>query len=246
VADQIRPGTSGTASGGGASDRQLQTWLTRPLAQWPPDVFDELGVKNPNEPSNLSIVLDAITATRGVPGDVVECGVYRGSSLGTLGLFLKELGVPKRLWGLDSFQGFPPAGPHDLIGGVLPAKSQPAYFADTHEELVRRLARRLGVDGLVEIVAGYFEDTCPSLPVQAISVLWLDCDLYGSYTTCLQHLYPRVSPGGWIVFDEYYSKKYPGARVAVDEFFADKAEKPRLAREYLRYSEYERWYVVKR
>jgi hypothetical protein len=233
------------ASTGGA-DRRLDTWLARPLAQWPADLFDELGIKNPNEPSNLSIVLEALAATREVPGDVVECGVYRGSSLGTLGLFLKELGLPKRLWGLDSFQGFPPATAHDLIGGVLPAKSQPAYFADTSETLVHRLLKRLRLAGLVEIVAGYFEDTCASLPIAAISVLWLDCDLYSSYKTCLEHLYPRVSPGGWIVFDEYYSKKYPGARVAVDEFFADRPEQPLLARQYLRFSEYERWYVVKR
>jgi O-methyltransferase len=230
----------------GANDRRLETWLPRPLAEWPADLFDDLGIKSPNQPSNLSIVLEAIATTREVPGDVVECGVYQGSSLGTLGLYLKESGLPKRLWGLDSFQGFPSATAHDLIGGVLPTKSQPAYFADTSEELVHRLVRRLRLEGLVEIVAGYFEETCASLPVSAISVLWLDCDLYSSYKTCLEHLYPRVSPEGRIIFDEYYSKKYPGARVAVDEFFADKPEKPLLARKYLRYSEYERWYVVKR
>lgn len=245
--DERGPRTGAERRGGArASDGRLQTWLTRPLAEWPAELFDDLGIKNPNRPSNLSIVLDAIVATRQVPGDVVECGIYRGSSLGTLGLFLKEVGSRKRLWGLDSFQGFPSATAHDLIDGVLPDKSQPAYFADTSETLVRGLVRRLGLDGLVEIVPGYFEETCASLPVQAISVLWLDCDLYRSYRTCLEHLYPRVSPGGRIVFDEYYSKKYPGARVAVDEFFADRPEQPVLAREYLQYSEYERWYVVKR
>ena len=227
-------------------DERLETWLGRPLREWPAQLFEELEIKNPNQPSNLSIVLDAIGATGEVPGDVVECGVFRGSSLGTLGLFVKELGRGKRVWGLDSFQGFPSATAHDLIGGVVPDKSRPAYFAGTSRELVDRLVRRLRLAGVVEIVPGFFEDTCPTLPAETISVLWLDCDLYSSYTTCLQHLYPRVSPGGWIVFDEYYSKKYPGARVAVDEFFADKPEKPRLEPKYLQYSEYERWYLVKR
>jgi O-methyltransferase len=229
-----------------AQDGRLETWLGRPLREWPADLFDDLEIKNPNQPSNLSIVMDAIAATREVPGDVVECGVYRGSSLGTLGLFVKELGLPKRVWGLDSFQGFPSATVQDLIDGVVPEKSQPAYFAATSEELVHHLVRRLKLTGVVELVPGYFEDTCPTLHAEAISVLWLDCDLYSSYKTCLQHLYPRVSPGGWIVFDEYYSKKYPGARVAVDEFFADKPEKPLLEPKYLQYSEYERWYLVKR
>jgi Macrocin-O-methyltransferase (TylF) len=241
-----RSGAEGAEEAMGAIDRRLEAWRGRPLAEWPADLFDDLGIKNPNEPSNLSIVMEAIAVTRAVPGEVVECGVYRGSSLGTLGLFLQELRSPKRVWGLDSFQGFPSATAHDLIDGVLPEKSQPPYFADTSEELVRRLVRRLRLDGLVQIVAGYFEETCASLPVPAISVLWLDCDLYSSYKTCLEHLYRRVSPGGRIVFDEYYSKKYPGARVAVDEFFADKFEKPLLDRKYLQYSEYERWYVVKR
>ena len=228
------------------SESLLTELVGKPLLEWPDEVFDQFGIKNPNKPSNISIVLDAIIATVAVPGDIVECGVYRGSSLATFGLKVRGLGLDKQVWGLDSFAGFPPASEEDLIDGVLSEKSRPSYYANANEELVRNLIRQLGLDDIVNIVAGYFEDTCPSLSVEAISVLWLDCDLYGSYKTCLEHLYPRVSSGGYIIFDEYYSKKYPGARIAVDEFFADKPEKPVLAEEYLRYSEYERWHLVKK
>lgn len=228
------------------SERLLTELVGKPLSEWPGEVFDELGIKNPSKPSNISIVLDAIVTTAAVPGDIVECGVYRGSSLATLGLKVRELSLDKQVWGLDSFEGFPPAGEEDLIDGMLPEKSKPSYYANTSEQWVRNLIRQLGLNDIVNIVAGYFEDTCPPLAVEAISVLWLDCDLYGSYKTCLQHLYPRVSPGGYIIFDEYYSKKYPGARIAVDDFFADKPEKPVLAKKYLKYSEYERWYLVKK
>lgn len=77
-------------------------------------------------------------------------------------------------------------------------------------------------------------------------MLILDCDLYESYKMCLSRLYPRIVPGGWIIFDEYFSAKYPGARRAVDEFFADRPEKPVLAEHLLAEHPYERWYVIKR
>lgn len=228
------------------NEHVLTELVGKPLSEWPDEVFDEFGIKNPNKHSNISLVLDAIVATDAVPGDIVECGVYRGSSLATFGLKVRGLGLDKKVWGLDSFRGFPLSSEEDLIDGLLPEKSQPSYWADTSEELVRNLIHQLSLDDIVNIVGGYFEDTCPSLPVETISVLWLDCDLYGSYKTCLKYLYPKVSRGGHIIFDEYYSKKYPGARLAVDEFFADKPEKPMLAEEYLKYSEYERWYLVKK
>lgn len=220
--------------------------LDRPLSELPDELFDRWGIRNPNKPSNLSIALDAIEVTAAVPGDIVECGVYQGSSLGTLGLKIKEMRLNKKLWGLDSFKGFPSATPEDCIDDRLPGTSAADYFADTSEERVASLIRRLGLDENVFLVAGYFEQTCPSLPVHSISVLRMDCDLYHSYKTCLKYFYPKVTSSGWIVFDEYYSKKYPGARRAVDEFFADKPEKPILAQQYLTDSSYERWYVVKK
>lgn len=220
--------------------------LNLPLSQWPDELFDRWGIQNPNKPSHLSIVLDALEATATVPGDIVECGVYQGFSLATLGLKIKEMGLKKKLWGLDSFKGFPAPAPEDLIDNRLPETSAPDYFSDTSEEKVESLVQRFELEHHVSLVAGYFEQTCPSLPTKSISVLWLDCDLYPSYKTCLQYLYPKVSPFGWILFDEYYSKKYPGARIAVDEFFADKPEKPVRAQKYLIDSPYERWYAVKK
>ncbi len=62
---------------------------------------------------------------------------------------------------------------------------------------------------------------------------------------CLLYLYPKLQPGGWIIFDEYFSPRYPGARLAVDDFFADKLETPSLDTDLLREDAYERWFLIK-
>lgn len=211
---------------------------------YPAKAFLQQGFMNPLAQSNLTIRLEAAVATTEVMGDVVQCGVYRGGSLGPLAWLVQKLGPKKRVWGFDSFQGFPTSSAADHIRGVLPEKAQSQYFADTHQERVEQALAGSRVAN-VNLVAGSFETTLPAWGGAAISLLILDCDLYDSYRLALRSLYDRVTSGGIIILDEYYSPKYPGARQAVDEFFADKPEKPLLAREYLAFHPYERWYVSK-
>ncbi len=64
----------------------------------------------------------------------------------------------------------------------------------------------------------------PGFDVTPLSFVHLDANLYQSYITCFDALYHRVSPGGFMLFDEYTKWAYPGARQAIDEFFADKPE----------------------
>ncbi len=175
----------------------------------------------------------------------MECGTYRGEGLATLAWLLREIGDRRRLFGCDSFQGFPEPQAPDMVDRRVPEASRPGYFAGTSEAMVRGWVELLGLTGSVALLPGYFDRTLPQAAIGAISVLILDCDLYDSYRTCLRWLYPKVQPGGWMVFDEYFSPKYPGPRVAVDEFFADKPEKPRLATHLLAEHPYERWYAVK-
>lgn len=211
---------------------------------YPAEVFLQQGFMNPLSQSNLTIRLEAAVATAEVAGDVVQCGVYRGGSLGPLAWLVQMVGPQKRVWGFDSFQGFPASSSADHIKGVLPEKAQSHYFADTNQEKVEQALAVSGVAN-VKLVAGSFATTLPTWGGTAISLLILDCDLYDSYRLALLSLYDRVTSGGIIILDEYYSPKYPGARLAVDEFFADKPEKPLLAREYLAFHPYERWYVSK-
>jgi len=52
----------------------------------------------------------------------------------------------------------------------------------------------------------------------------IDCDAYKPHLECLEYIYPNLTKGGCIVFDDYGSKAWPGAKKAVDEFFSDKVE----------------------
>lgn len=217
-----------------------------PMHQWPPEAFADLGLRNPYAPGNLTLRIEALEATRGLGGCVVECGVFRGYGLAPIATWLEQEDDPRRIVGFDSFEGFPDAEhAQDAIAGEIPDFSRPAYFAGTSVDAVRNYLRRFGVDERVDLVPGFFSETIPKTPTGPVSLLILDRDLYRSYLDCLENLYDRVVPGGWIVFDEYFSKKYPGARVTIDEFFATRPEKPRLAQHLLKDHPFERWYVVK-
>jgi hypothetical protein len=217
------------------------------MRSWPEEAFEQLGLRNPYAPGNLTIRREALERTRHLnPAAVVECGVYRGQGLATLAWWLREQEDMRWIWGFDSFSGFPTASLEDAIGGVIPHFSQPQYYAATSLQVTQAFIDRHGLSDRVRLVKGYFHETLNPPPVDQISVLILDCDLYESYKICLARLYPRILSGGWIIFDEYFSPKYPGARQAVDEFFSDKPEKPVLAEHLLPEHPYERWYVIKR
>ncbi len=102
----------------------------------------------------------------------------------------------------------------------------------------------LGLDN-VRLMPGAFEKTMTAEaagPASLMAVL-IDADLYHSYRVCLPYVWPRLSRGGYVCLDEYYSLKFPGARIATDEFFAGKSDRPQ--RHKLVEGDFERWYVRK-
>lgn len=98
-------------------------------------------------------------------------------------------------------------------------------FSSTNRELLERKISLLGLTNIV-LIDGFFEDSMDdsSLP-EIIYATFLDCDLYESYRTTLNKVWPRLNTGGFIYLDEYYSLKFLGARVAVDEFVYGKSVK---------------------
>lgn len=181
-----------------------------------------------------------ITRTADVAGDIVECGVGSGTSMLLMAHSVHARQLPKNLWGFDSFEGFPEPTQEDASqrqakkGEWALAKQQALTLLQTH------LNDELFFRSKLSLIAGFFED---SLQVHngAISLLHLDCDLYLSYKTCLETLYPKVSPGGIIAFDEYHREGHvwPGAPKAIDEFFANKEV------EFVKDSFYGKFYAVK-
>lgn len=159
----------------------------------------------------------------GVPGDLVECGVWRGGSAFLMAEMLDRIGDERRrVWLCDSFEGLPP--PEDVDGPAAAAyaddRDSPRYFDNCRAGLeeVGANARTAGVEHRVELVPGWFEDTLYEARerIGPIALLRLDCDWHSSVTTCLEALYDHVSPGGIVIVDDYYT--WDGCAVAVHEF----------------------------
>jgi O-methyltransferase len=160
----------------------------------------------------------------GIPGDVVECGVYRGGSAALVARVATRSRFQRQVWLFDAFRGMPPAtsvdGPEaaSWVGGL---RSSP--------ERVSRLLRRVGVDmDRVHIVPGLFQNTFPTVQIQQIALLNIDADWYESVKLCLEAFYDAVDPGGFVSLDDYGA--WPGCRLAVDEFFQRRGLSHKLVR----------------
>ena len=148
-----------------------------------------------------------------VPGDFWECGVYKG---GTARLLAERLAASdKRLHLFDTFGGMPATGPEDLHGE--------GDFADTSPAAV---CERVGHADRVKFHVGRIPGTFVVGDASPIAFAHIDVDIYRSILDCCAEIYPRLTPGGIMVFDDYGFPSCPGARKAVDEFFADKPEQP--------------------
>ncbi len=148
-----------------------------------------------------------------IPGDVVECGVYKGGSAAILARSATHSRIPRTVWLFDAFEGMPPATPAD----GPEAKSWVGNLVSSPEK-VRRLLRRAGADlSRVRIVPGLFQQTFTSARIPQIALLNIDADWHESVKLCLETFYNAVVARGFISIDDYGD--WPGCRLAVDEFF---------------------------
>lgn len=154
----------------------------------------------------------------GIPGDLVETGVWRGGTCIFMRGILKAHGVTDRtVWVADSFQGLPPADveaypadagiPFDAMTDVL------GVSADQVRENFRRYDL---LDDQVRFVEGFFRDTLPTAPIERLAVLRLDGDMYESTANALDNLYPKLSQGGYLIIDDY--RLVPACRQAVTDY----------------------------
>ena len=150
-------------------------------------------------------------------GTYVECGVKSGRSMKLIAqIIMRNLSTRPKLWGYDSFEGFPEPSSQDL-----PGKAKKGMHNFNMDKCYQTIAATGYKD--FKLVKGFFQDTLPDHYTGGpIAVLNLDSDLYQSYKDCFC-LVEKVVPGGIIMFDEYKSptqlKHYPGPALAVDEYF---------------------------
>jgi O-methyltransferase len=156
----------------------------------------------------------------GVPGAVIECGVYKG---GMIAGIAELLGDTREYWLFDSFEGLPEAKPVDGERARTWQKNEqhPGYFDNcaADSSFAEAALLKSGVNNY-HICEDWFENSLPNLDEGLeISILRLDGDWYESTKTCLENMYPRVVPGGIVIIDDYYS--WEGCRKAVHDYLSE-------------------------
>ena len=195
------------------------------LGHAPDLLLKRLGAATPRRRPEFYTLARIVRSLENFPGAILECGTHHGATLLGMAHILRSRGIPARIYGLDSFAGFPePTAEDAQDDGTMHPWVHRGFLGEASlEELTARLTR-MGLAEHVTLIKGYFRDTLPRLAAEHFSLVHLDCDLYSSYMECLEFVYPRMLPDGIIVFDDYGSPPYAGAQRAVDEFFADRPE----------------------
>jgi hypothetical protein len=184
---------------------------------WPKTAVTMIGTARMR---NLRRLVETVLA-EDVAGDLLEAGAWRGGAcIYMRGILAAHAVKDRNVWVADSFAGLPK--PDEML--------YPADSGDLHHTVddlsvsldeVKDNFKRFGLlDEQVAFLPGWFKDTLPQAPLERLSVLRLDGDMYGSTMETLQALYSRVARGGFVIVDDYI---LPACRQAVDDFREQRA-----------------------
>jgi O-methyltransferase len=221
--------------GGGSGDSRLETQrFLRDIEERRPDHFARLmaAKQEGGTPyrfahtmiglfrlANIERCAERVFAD-GVEGDFLEAGVCRGGAA----IFMRALQIAhgaaeRRTWVVDSFQGVPPSVKEVDRRYPVDLEESRAPWVACGERRVRELFSRYDMlDANVEFVAGWVAESLPSAPIGPLAILRVDVDLYSSTWECLDLLYDKVSPGGYVIVDDY--GYFECCRDAVEDFRA--------------------------
>ena len=160
-----------------------------------------------------------------VKGSVVECGVYKGFGLmswAKLSTILEPENLTRRIYGFDSFEGFPSVTEQDSNTVAVPRQGElRAESANELEELIGEYDkdRFLGHIDKVHLIRGDASHTIPTFveehPHLMVSLLFMDFDLYEPTRLALEHFVPRMPRGAVLAFDELDNPIWPGETLAI-------------------------------
>jgi hypothetical protein len=181
-----------------------------------------------SHPSRLAKAMahyDLFRRTLDISGEIVECGVFKGTSLIRLATFWELFASPfsKRIIAFDTFASFPPTG-HAEDRPFLEHMVNAAGSESIGRDQLLEVLQRKGLDRNIELVAGDILQTVPAYvschPELRISLLNLDTDTYEPARVILEHLWDRIVPGGILLLDDFAT--FPGETRAVEKFFGER------------------------
>lgn len=179
---------------------------------WPGNAHTLVGMKRLD---NLQQCIETILR-EGTEGDLIETGVWRGGACIFMRAVLAAYGVQDRkVFVADSFQGLPKSNLAQYPADTDDLAQLNWILAVPQAEVAENFQKYGLLDEHVVFLKGWFKDTLPQAPIEKLSLLRLDGDLYESTMDALTHLYPKLSPGGFCVIDDYALKP---CRAAVDDY----------------------------
>jgi len=188
---------------------------------WPPgEAMTMVGKKRLE--NALGLALDVIE--RDIPGDFIEAGIWRGGVVAVWAALLKsQQDHGRKVYGADSFVGIPPVKP-DLYPADAAHVGCDAMkiLNENSRARVEGYLSRLGLlsDDLI-LVEGWFNETLAAVEAKKFALIRADGDTYESTIQILESLYPKLSEGGYIIIDDFFS--WSGCRSAVEKFRAENA-----------------------
>jgi O-methyltransferase len=180
---------------------------------WPRTAHTMVGL------SRLNNLRDLVQRTldEGVAGDYIETGVWRGGCCILMKAVLAaNADVERKVFVADSFEGLPPPKPKLFSADRNDQHHTFKELAVSQAAVAQHFEKYGLLDERIVFVKGFFQDTLPKLDAGPFALLRLDGDMYESTIVALENLYPKLSPGGYIIIDDYGAVE--GCKKAVDEF----------------------------
>ena len=206
---------------GTTSPTKLNEFDERAVCRW--DCYQRMTMLEP---------LAADVLQKQVPGDFVEAGVFTGGVSIFMTAMLCAHGVlgdggpamsQRRMYLCDSFAGMPPPETSKSVG-YSEEGFKAGTLVGTLDDVQKNFQHGRGCPSAgapggtsssppagVHFLKGWFNETLPG-PIGQIALLRADSDLYASILTTLERLYPRLSVGGYVVFDDF---KFTQAQEAI-------------------------------
>jgi len=165
---------------------------------------------------NIQFCIESVLSNN-IQGDLIEAGVWRGgASIFMKAVLVANRSIDRRVFVADSFEGLPRPDEkkYPLDRGDIHHTEK--YLSVSIDEVKNNFLKYGLLDDKVIFLKSWFKDTLVSAPIEKLSVLRIDADMYESTNDVLVNLYPKLSDGGFCIIDDYYNLK--ACRAAVEDY----------------------------
>lgn len=179
---------------------------------WPLYADTMIGMKRLD---NLEFCITEVLKNN-IPGDFIEAGVWRGGAAIFMRAILAAYNITdRRVLVADSFQGLPRPNVDKYAWDKDDIHYKLKFLAVSQAEVAANFEKYGLLDEQVVFLPGWFKDTLPNIPSSQLALIRLDGDMYESTLDSLTNLYPKLSPNGFCIIDDY---ALTGCKAAVDEY----------------------------